>query len=600
MDHFSSFAPQRSPDIVMQLDRMGAFHQTRLSFVRSLMRKVMVEQWQIERTRWDLDAGGFGTAIYRVVATADEVYSVVFFANYIPDEKRTDRVIAEEWDVAFVLCAGDVTDAQVEELRRNVPKQEVGRYLPYVLVLSRANKSTRNFSHVVDCLSRGVQPDPATLSKVGYLYRTTAVYGNGKFGIADFERLQGRQAFDVTFRAQMFAVWMMRHFSVEQAHYLAWVQGGEQAVDLHPEIQRYLGVGNATGLGMAPFLVSHPVLTNQWIATRELAIAMVVEQGELTESRWKQFLGLMARARQHVSEIETIHPLQQSRNVVMLMELTAFLEIYDENDDVQGEQAQLSFLPPQESSIDGVDSCLRRNDRAECFVPASWVEVLGWVKDWSAEAQEVVHSIMLELYPELVNPLAERLNVVEEMQLDPTMRLDVLCELIETNYAWAVAIDFGDRPNSQQFWYSSADKEEPRFGNRFEEHGAEKERPLAIGRDVCRLRDLVQAQLARNPEATVIDLLLEHPDQRGIIRRVQSLADKPYAEIRDNLIGADCLPIHMLRCKLSFFGASKFDPRSNLWVRVTLFQGAPLVSEIGQYAAQPFEDDWFWPVVPTI
>jgi len=36
----------------------------------------------------------------------------------------------------------------------------------------------------------------------------------------------------------------------------------------------------------------------------------------------------------------------------------------------------------------------------------------------------------------------------------------------------------------------------------------------------------------------------------------------------------------MLRCKLSFFGASKYDPKSNLWTRITLFQGAPLPHQL--------------------
>ena len=40
------------------------------------------------------------------------------------------------------------------------------------------------------------------------------------------------------------------------------------------------------------------------------------------------------------------------------------------------------------------------------------------------------------------------------------------------------------------------------------------------------------------------------------------------------------LPIDLLRCKLSFFGATKFDPRSDRWVRITMFQGAPLPDEM--------------------
>jgi hypothetical protein len=36
----------------------------------------------------------------------------------------------------------------------------------------------------------------------------------------------------------------------------------------------------------------------------------------------------------------------------------------------------------------------------------------------------------------------------------------------------------------------------------------------------------------------------------------------------------------MLRLKLSFFGAMKFDPRSDKWLRITMFQGAPLAKEL--------------------
>ncbi|MGI9422923.1 MAG: hypothetical protein ACR2PA_06995, partial [Hyphomicrobiaceae bacterium] len=68
------------------------------------------------------------------------------------------------------------------------------------------------------------------------------------------------------------------------------------------------------------------------------------------------------------------------------------------------------------------------------------------------------------------------------------------------------------------------------------------------------------------------------------------------AEIQDNLIGESCLPIDMLRCKLSFFGASKFDPKSELWTRITLYQGAPLFDDMtGQ-----FTDDWWLPVLEEV
>ena len=34
---------------------------------------------------------------------------------------------------------------------------------------------------------------------------------------------------------------------------------------------------------------------------------------------------------------------------------------------------------------------------------------------------------------------------------------------------------------------------------------------------------------------------------------------------------------------LSFFGALKFDPRSDKWLRICMFQGAPLPSQLKNY-----------------
>ena len=79
---------------------------------------------------------------------------------------------------------------------------------------------------------------------------------------------------------------------------------------------------------------------------------------------------------------------------------------------------------------------------------------------------------------------------------------------------------------------------------------------------------------------TVAEFVLAHPEHRHTMRRVQNLASHPYAEIRDNVIAADMLPIDLLRCKLSFFGATKFDPRSDRWVRICMYQDAPFPHEM--------------------
>jgi hypothetical protein len=51
------------------------------------------------------------------------------------------------------------------------------------------------------------------------------------------------------------------------------------------------------------------------------------------------------------------------------------------------------------------------------------------------------------------------------------------------------------------------------------------------------------------------------------------------------------MPIDILRCKLAFFGASRFDPKSDRWVRITMYADAPFPDEIHGMDA----DDWAWP-----
>lgn len=545
---------------VMDLARLGSHFQSPLSFVRSSMRRMMNQQWRIQRSRFDLDDEGFGTVIYRI-DTPTAHYHCVILSAYLPPEKRSDRVIADQWDVCFVLVAGDVDDAQLLDLQRNVPLQEAGRFDARVLVLSRANRSLRNFDRFLVALAEGNQPDPRQLADVGYLYRTTAVYGNGKFGIADFACLQDNADFNQPFSAQMFTVYLLRHFSIEQIEHMARARNPQRAAKLDINLQRFLGVGNATGLGMAPFLLNHPQLINQWIWARETALARVLAQ-PAEAPRMQRLHQLLERARQHLQQTQTEDVRQHEQDRQTLADL-----------------AQLAdWLNCQPGSDD------------------LWARLLNWSEAHAGVGcQELLVSLLLELYPEQVTPLAEQMGVLEGWRLDAQMPLTQLSELIESHYAWALAYDFSDTDAEHFFWYRSAEKEEPRLGMRAEEPGAEKEMQLGIARNIQRCHRALLDHLRTHPGELTAHFLIAHPAFKGTVRRLQGMAECAYGEIRANLLARDMLPIHLLRCKLAFFGAGKFDPKSSRWVRITLFQGAPLVSEIGQ----PFADDWNFAVMPN-
>jgi len=86
--------------------------------------------------------------------------------------------------------------------------------------------------------------------------------------------------------------------------------------------------------------------------------------------------------------------------------------------------------------------------------------------------------------------------------------------------------------------------------------------------------------------STIDKFLINNNELRHVVRRAFIIEKFPYSEIQDNIIGQSLIPIDMLRLKLSFFGALKFDPRSDKWLRICMFQGAPLPDELKNYNAQ--------------
>ena len=110
----------RDPNIIMKLSRLGSFHQSRLSFLRSFLNEF--KDWEYNRDLFNLDKNGYGTAVYSFKKN-ERVYSLVCFANEIKDDERSDRVIATKWDAAFTLHDGIPLKKDIERLKNEVPKQ---------------------------------------------------------------------------------------------------------------------------------------------------------------------------------------------------------------------------------------------------------------------------------------------------------------------------------------------------------------------------------------------------------------------------------------------------------------------------------------------
>ena len=532
----------------MRLDRLGASHPTRLSFLRTLMRRAARERWRVRRAEWAIGDAGYGHAVYSA-APPQRTYGLVAFSTPLEDSRRTDRVIAEAWDTSYVLYDGVPDADEIERLRQNAPLQEAGRYCARDLVLARANKSVRLFDAVVDALARGEQPDAALLASVGYLMRTTAVYGNGKFGIADREEIAERPELSGPFQAEMLTVWLIRSFTIDLAEHIAARRAPERAARLSPPLRRGLGVGNATGLGMAPFLVRHPVLMHNWFHAREAALARVRSQPGASGAAQAGFLAALAAMQDKVRTWRTAD-MRQTQAVAAL-------------------DADLATLERKTAGL--THGAALPWDALYRFAEANL----------SLEGQEATVALILEPHGELIDDLAETMAADEDarFRIDGAMSCAALKALIARDYAWARRYDFSQEQANARFWYVSAEKLEPRLGERSSEPGAEREQPLAVARDI----EALSRALAEEPAPlAVADFLLRHPEWRHVVRRAQIAARHPYAEIRDNLIDAGMRPIDLLRSKLAFFGASRFDPRSDRWLRISLFAGEPFPEEIAR------------------
>ena len=114
----------RDPNIIMKLSRLGSFHQSKLSFLRSFLNEF--KDWEYNRDLFNLDQNGYGEAVYSFKKNK-RIYSLVCFANEIKDEERSDRVIATKWDAAFTLHDGVPGKKDIDRLKNEVPKQEIGR-----------------------------------------------------------------------------------------------------------------------------------------------------------------------------------------------------------------------------------------------------------------------------------------------------------------------------------------------------------------------------------------------------------------------------------------------------------------------------------------
>jgi hypothetical protein len=355
----------------------------------------------------------------------------------------------------------------------------------------------------------------------------------------------------------MMLVYLVRQFTFDQVNHIAKFKNPDKAVKLDENIARNLGIGNSTGLGMAPFIVNHPTLLHKWIYAREKALKEIRSIEIVSNDEFVFFKNCLVKSKSIIDAWLTDSQYQNKKIKSLKSDLIKFDKFIEKDC-----STKMKYL---------------------------WNTIYLWVeKNLNEECIEYIVSMMMEPYDKIIDPLINNMSSEEEkyFSIPGHRKISDLKVILEKNYQPIIKINFKEKNSNANFWFISKNKEEPRIANRYEENGAELEQPLAIARDIKLLYERI---LKTNESETVADFLLNNDDVRHVVRRAFITDQFPYSEIQDNTIGVSLIPIDMLRLKLSFFGAVKFDPRSDKWLRINMYQGAPLSHEL-----KNSDDTWIY------
>lgn len=551
---------------LMQPEHLAAMAPSNFSFSRALISKIIEEKWKIGLRQSDLDVEGKGEVVYQIDTPA---YSFDFYikSNGVPPEsERTDRIITRRWELAGVLYEGRITEEFLVHTRQEQPKLHEGRAAPGSMIWCRANRSVRVFNATVDALAEGRQPDIVELAKVCYIMRNSGLDANGAFGTRQYLSYGPDHPFRTPYFVQMLSAFIMRDFGFRLAEHIA-AGRSSKAVKLAPEIKRFLGLGNSTGVGLVLFANRHPLLINRWISLRERAIvhvaAQAVRPGDAVVGAVQRTL---ERAVRFKREDRIVYGLFTSSKRVG-DDLARTLDLVKEfiaSGAVAGEKTQTPW-----SAI-----------------------ILAVARFADRDSQEVVNSILIDCYPDYVESHLSELTVSETMPLHPHLRVPELHQILRRDYAWALAIDM-NAPNARKYiWYKSIEGEEPRRGLR------EKSQAFDLALDLPTEIQALNAALADAADTTIAEFLLANPRFRAIVARIAGLKDLRYHTVRMNMLAGEFAPVKVMHLfNVAFYGLDKAKDVNDRWLRGIIFHGAPTVDDL--VSGNP-NADWTFPEEPAI
>lgn len=553
---------------IMEPARLAAIQPSRISASRALMSRAVRQRWQIVCKRFDIDAKGKGMAEYRIEIGGWRFSFPVYSFEPSP-HGRTGRIIGRAWDMMGALVEGDLSEVDFETTRRELPKLYEGRATPGTLIWCRSNRSGRFFESARQALASGQQPDVAELAQTCYLMRNTGLDGNGTFGTKTFLAFEGNHPLRWSLAAQMLCAYMMRVFAQDLLQHLARLDAPD-AAEMAVELRRFLGVGNGSALGLMLFVNNHPRLIERWLFVREEAIARA----------------------------KALTPEDDGAEIAKLLTLVEKAITFRAQDRAAYENVTRSDLLAEELQIvrRAVADLLARWQAGNRFESEPFAELAASLEGRvHNEAMETLHSLLIELVPDVADALVENLVIDEELTGRPEMPVGRLRELLRNDYAWAFNLNLDIDPAERYVWYKSVTAEEPRRGPAAEVG----EGVVNLGLDLPRLVVALDRDLGdTDPTWSSARFLLAHPQHRAIVTRVQALAGTRLHSPHADIMSGAFVPAHITRLlNVGIHGIDKTRDFLDRNLRGVLFHGAPVPEDI---ASGNSNDLWFYPAEPSL
>lgn len=560
-------AYMRNEDEVMRPEVLRAIRPTRLSFSRSLIRRMTAEAWKIALTHSTLDADGVGTLIYSISATGHDLHFAVV-SNAPDGPERLGRVCDMKYDFLGSLRDGEVDLAAAEaDLKELAEKIWSGRTGNDTLGWTVANRSVRFFDHAVEQLSLGKQPNTDLLSGGGgYIIRNAGWLGNGRFGSKSWLSLAADHPLSQPYHCDIFALYLWRQVGHDIVEHIARSRNPRLAAALSPHVRRSLGVGNSSGVGMVAALVRWPAWMSAYTYPRELALGFAKSRLSAPAPEAVAVLKtLMSRAASYYDEQpgSPVSELADPRHLSQVFRnLTRLLDEYG---------GQGTF-----GGVKVVNFAQQLLEMAEA--------------DGGLEAREQINSFLIELCPEFADAAAGLISraMAIPRRIEAGTAVGEVRSLIDRLFAWAMAIDRSLPGAQEYFWYRSEDVGENRRGERAIDPGLEKETFVDVAGSIQHLAKDLAAYAC---DKSIGEFLLDYPEHAHAASRVEVARLVPYSEIRGNIIDANFLPMDGIRFLLSTMGLESSHPFNTRWVRGVFLQGAPDPNQV----AEGVSDLWIYP-----